>query len=416
MAYVSVNGYDVEHASSLIVYDNLFPEIQHINGKGCVDKYTKTNDIERVTYIDVMRVLPYLPRFRQLGATNNGAYHNSLNEGGFGNAPQSQSYTIPIDLLYDQGVSITRTQAESNAIELKAIIMAQIVKVAGLVINVVTYAKQIEGFFRNGDNFDVALTHAKGNIVEGDILATEIANSVYAYDPSVAGSTANSPTMAFLSANESLNDGIPQIGALTVPSDERQAFISPQLNRLMKAQYMQNASEASARILANGFMNPFNGLESNRIDSRTGICGMYDGVDLFLFNGVTRSFVYVALGISGTADDTANNLPAVRALLNQLTGLIVYGAGTCRGIVGPAVEANINPFQGGVFILPRMKMGVEVLHGASIKALIDGGAALAATWTAANIAMIMNTITFTPIDGVTVTANNILGFNTGTTN
>ena len=51
-------------------------------------------------------------------------------------------------------------------------------------------------------------------------------------------------------------------------------------NRIMKSQYLQNASEASARILANGFMNPFDGRESDRIDSRTGMCGMYDGVDL----------------------------------------------------------------------------------------------------------------------------------------
>ena len=45
MAFVTVKGYDVEHASSLLVYENLFPEIQHINGKGCVDKYTPSSDV-----------------------------------------------------------------------------------------------------------------------------------------------------------------------------------------------------------------------------------------------------------------------------------------------------------------------------------------------------------------------------------
>ena len=44
MAFQAVNGYDVEHASSMLVYENLFPEIQHINGKGAIDKYTKTDD------------------------------------------------------------------------------------------------------------------------------------------------------------------------------------------------------------------------------------------------------------------------------------------------------------------------------------------------------------------------------------
>ena len=39
--FQAVNGYDVEHASSMLVYENLFPVIQHINGIGCIDKYIK---------------------------------------------------------------------------------------------------------------------------------------------------------------------------------------------------------------------------------------------------------------------------------------------------------------------------------------------------------------------------------------
>ena len=417
MAFVAVNGYDVEHASQMLVYENLFPEIQHINGKGCIDKYTKTNDVESVTYIDVMRVLPYLPRFRQLGATNNGAYHNAKNVGGYGNAPQSTHYTVPVDLIYDEGVAITSPQIYANPVALKQVVLAQLVKTAGMAINIITFAKQIEAFFRNGDNFDKALAHDKGSIVAADISAGEIAKAVFAYDPTVAQTDANSAANAFLAANEDLNDGIPEIGALTVPSDERQGFVTPQLNKILKSQYLQNASEAAARILANGFMNPFNAQETNRIDSRTGMCGMYDGVDIFLFNGVTRQFVYIALGVLGTADDSDTDLVAVRGLLDKLTGMIVYGAGTCRGIVGPNVLANQNPYFGGVYILPQMKVGVEVLHGATIKCLVNAGASLAGAWTAANIAAIMNTITFTPIDGVTVTgANAVAGFNDGTTN
>jgi hypothetical protein len=218
-----------------------------------------------------------------------------------------------------------------------------------------------------------------------------------------------------MSANESLNDGIIEIGALTVPTDERQGFITPQLNKLMKSQYLQNASEASARILATGFINPFNNQEGNRIDSRTGMCGMYDSVDLYLWNKVTRKFIYVALGLLGTEDDGAGNKPAVRTLLDKLEGMIVYGAGTVRGIVGPSVEANPNVYYGGVYILPKMKVGVECLHGATIKVLVNAGAELAGAWTSANIAMIMNTVKFTAIDGSVVTGN-MAGFNDGTTN
>lgn len=415
MAFQTLQGFDVEHASSLLVYENLFPEIQHINGKGVIDKYTKTDDVESVTYIDVMRVLPYAPRFRQLGATNNGSFHNQNNEGGFRNAPQSQHYTIPVDLIYDEGVAITSPQIYSNPVALKQVVLAQLVKTAGMSINIITFAKQIEGYFRNGDNFDKAETHQVGSIVAADITADEIAAAVFSYDPTVSATDSTSATSAFQSANEELNDGIPEIGALTVPTDERQAFITPQLNKIMKGQYLQNASEASARILASGFINPFTNQEGNRIDSRTGMCGMYDGVDMYLLNKVTRRFVYVALGISGTTDDTSGKLPTVRGLLDKLEGLIVYGAGTCRGIVGPSVEANPNIYYGGVYILPKMKVGVEVLHGATIKAMVNAGADLAGAWTAANIADIMNTIKFTPIDGKVVKGN-VAGFNDGTTN
>ena len=178
---------------------------------------------------------------------------------------------------------------------------------------------------------------------------------------------------------------------------------------------MQNASDASARILAPGFINPFTQSESARIDSRTGMCGMYDDVDCFLFNKVTRQFVYVALGIAGTTNDADSDRAACRASLDKIGAMIVYGAGTCRGIVGPQVEANPNTYWGGVYILPKMKVGVECLHGATIKLVVDSGASLATAWTAADIAKLMNTLTFTPIDGVTVKGN-VAGFNDGTTN
>ena len=407
MAFVTVNGFDVQHASSLVVYENLFPKIQHINGKGCIDKYTKVDDIHDVTYIDVMRVLPYGPRFRKLGSSNNGKWHNSKNQGGTNNAAQSNKYTIPVDLLYDEGVPVLNSQEYSNPIALKAIVMAQVVQAASLSINVVTFAKQIEGYFRNGDNFDKALAHEKGSVVAADITATEIAKAAFGYSPD----DVNTVTKAFIRANASLNNGIPEIGAFIVPPNERQAFITSDFDALMQGQYVQNASDAAARILATGFINPFNEQKLERIDPETGLCGTYAGVDMFLFYETVRMFVYVALGILGTEDDTRADLVACRTSLDKLSGLIVYGAGTCRGIVGPTVEVNKQPFQQGIFIVPGLKMGVEVLHGGTIKAIVNG------SWTAEEIAKLVNTLEFTPIDGETVRGTNVVaGFNDGTSN
>lgn len=409
MAFVQVNDYDVEHVSNMLAYENLFPAVQHINGKGATDKWTTPKDIESVTYIDIMRVLPYAPEFRQLGAINNGGFANSLNKEGYSNAPQSVHYTVPVNILYDRGIPLTANQDYSNPIALKQIVTDGLVQTVALVINVITFAKQIEGFFRNGDNFDKALTHTVGSIVNTDITDGEVANAIFNYDPAVAGLNAGSPTLAFQNANAKLNNGVKEIGAFVVPMSQRQAFVTAEYNVLLKGQYAQNASEAAARILATGYINPFTG-EQARIDERTGLLGMYDGVDMFMFYDNVKDFVYVALGLSGS-DETK---VAVRGLLDKISGFIVYGGGTCRGFVGPNIEVNKHPFQQGVYMVPRMKMGINVLHGGSIKMIVNAGASLNSGWTKANIATIMNTIAFTPIDGVTVTAGGN-GFNDGTT-
>ena len=381
MAFVTVNGFDVEHASSLLVYDNLLPAIQHINGKGVTDKYTQTKDIESVTLIDVMRVLPYGPRIRQLGSKNNGSWHNKKNQGGVNNAAQSVHYTIPVDLIYDEGVPITNSQDYSNPVNLKTIIMKQLIESAASAINVVTYAKQIEGFFRDSFKDPNAPTSA------------EIAAAVFAYSTSKKADEDGSAPDAFIAANSKLSDGVPEIGAMVIPVSERQAFISNDFDRIMKRQYAGNASEAATKILATGFINPFNGQESVRINESTGLAGIYDGVGMFIMNAVTRKWVQVALGLEVGTDDT------VIALLDKMGAMIVYAGGTVRGIVGPNVEANKHPFQRGVYIVPQMKMGVEVISGKTIKMVVNGG------WTAENITAIATAIEFTPIDGDVVTGN-----------
>lgn len=390
MAYVSLMGYDVEHYSSKLVYENLFPEIQHINGKGVTDKYTPTKDVEKVTLIDVMRILPYAPRFRKLGGTNNGAWHNGQNTG-YNNAPQSEHYTIPVDLIYDEGVAVTKTIADSNPVDLKTIVLTQIVNAAALSINVITFAKQIEGYFR--DSFT-----STGS------TATEVAEAVFAGDSTYPAPTAGSYADAFIAANSELTKGIPTLGAFIVPMEERQAFVTPEFDRVVKRQYMNNASEAATKILATGFINPFTNTEGTRIDVRTGLLGLYDGVGLFMFNNVVKRFTLAALGLNPDNDTTG----AV-ALLDKIRAIVVYANGTVRGIVGPSVEANPNPYYGGVYILPKLKVGVEVLDGHSIKMVVDGG------WTTTNVDTITANIAFTPIDG-TVVKGPSTGFNDGTTN
>ena len=121
--------------------------------------------------------------------------------------------------------------------------MAGIIDSAALAINVITYAKQIEGYFANGENFDKAKTHEKGSIVADDVTAAEIADAAFFYDPAATGTSANSPAMAFLNANASLSEGIPEIGAMYVPADARQGFVTTKFNVLLRSLVAAHADE-----------------------------------------------------------------------------------------------------------------------------------------------------------------------------
>lgn len=419
MALGTINGFSAEEATSKYVYENFFGGIQHINGKGVTDKYTMTDDVRSVNSIDVMRLKPVLPAVRKLGASNNGGFYNKYNTPAQGNSPQSVNYSIPVDLFFDRLIPIAAAQLFLNKTNFEDIVQTEVISAMDWAINLVTFAKQIEGFFRNGDNFDKAKTHSKGSVVGADITDAEIASAIFYSDVA----TPNDSAKAFVKANAALSS-IKELGQFRVPVSARQAFISPAFNAEMKGQYSSNASEAAANINATGFMNPFTQTETKRIDvERTGLCGMYDGVPMFLLFEPDRELIYIYLGILGTANDATTDLVNCRAALDMVQGFIVAGAGTCRGIaIARSISVKEDPYNAqAVNICPLMKMGVDVLHGASIK-MIVGLNTTASTpitaWSKNTIARLVNYLTFTPIDDDGALARTALptyDFNDGTT-
>ena len=104
----------------------------------------------------------------------------------------------------------------------------------------------------------------------------------------------------------------------------------------------------------------------------------------------------------------------------MIGGIIVAGAGTCRGIaIAKSISVREDPYNAqAVNICPLMKMGVDVLHGAPIKLVVNAGASLANAWSKRGIARLINHITFTPIDDDGTLAREALpdyDFNDGTT-
>ena len=332
MALVQKNGFDVEHGTSLVVYENLFPSIKHIEGKGVTSKYVN-GDVAKMDSVDVTRILPKKPNFRTIGAVSNGGFHNTNNANG-GNSPESVHYTVALNHVFDEDTSVAGTQIMETQVAFKEFVNKNITDCFALTLNAFTWATQLYGYIDEADTTAQATP-------SGSKTAAEAFQDVVAL----------------------LADGDMSIGAWNIQPQDCQAFITPTLNAALKSQYATNASEAAAQINATGFINPFNQAEGKRVDYRSGILGIYDGVLLSSINSAEMDLVCEILGL--TASDTTEI-----ALVKLIKGFVVYGGATLRGVAGPQIEVNKDPYHnGGVVFAPLAKFGVAQLSGKSVKAI-----------------------------------------------
>lgn len=330
MALTIENLNIVEGLTHKAFYENLFPKLKHIDGKGVAESFLATTDPKSCNTISVPRVLPVKPNYRTLGASNNGGWKNTKNYNG-GAVIESTTYDIVLNHVFDENTELPYTLVTSNAVTFNNSINSAIVDCFASTLNVFTWASQLYAFFKDNST---------------------VADSVYTYGGSVTASS------AFVDANASLSNGDLSIGALSIPFDKRQAFVSTKLNSAIKAQYATNASDLATMINATGFINPFTQTEDKRVTADTGLCGLYDGVVMTLITTPEYSMVLDCLGASGN----------VKTLLANVEGFIVYGGATIRGVAGPDIEVGTDPYQHGSLVFkPYAKFGVGVLSGKTIK-------------------------------------------------
>lgn len=325
----------VEGLTHKAFYENLFPKLKHINGKGVAESFLATTDPTSCNTISVPRVLPIKPHYRTLGSSNNGGWKNTKNYNG-GSVIESTSFDIVLNHVFDEATSLPYTLVTSNSVVFNQAITSAITDSFASTLNMFTWASQIYAFFR--DN-------------------ASITDSVFVYD----GSTTTA-AKAFCDANASLSNGDISIGALAIPSDKRQAFVSTELNSAIKSQYSTNASDLATMINATGFINPFTQTQAVRVDAETGLCGLYDGVVMTLITTGEWAYVVENLGATGT----------VATLLSYVKGFIVYGGATIRGVAGPDIQvADDNDQYKTLVFKPYAKFGVGVLSGKSIKLIVN---------------------------------------------
>ncbi len=381
MAFTTLNGFDVELASSKVLYEGFTQAIQHIEDRGCTSEYLPEAEVRSVHSIDLARLLPRIPGFRVLGSSLNGGYGNTQNQTLAIPTSQTATFTIPVDMFFDRSTSEYQSQIWANKLNLRNYIQGSIIDQAADTVNMITHAKQWEAFFT--DSFSEEAT------------TEEIATSISAFTDFEDASE------AYITMNSLLDDGVLELGAKAVPPEHRQAFISTAFKSALKLQYKTNASEASNLILASGYINPYTKQPDARVDMKSGYCGIYDGVFMYQFNSYMRKLTYLCLNLTSAA----------QALLDNVHAYVVYGKGTVRGIAGPRIYVNPHPTEGGsVIFAPQMKVGVKVLSGKSIKMCVKGG------FTAANLATIQAGMSFgAPTDAQVVAMFGTGIFNDNTT-
>lgn len=329
MALKFLDNAVIEQATCLAFYENLFPQLKHIEGKGVNQKFLAEGDPTRANSIDIPRVLPIKPHYRTLGASNNGSWKNEENRKG-GKVIESTFYTVALNHVFDEAQSLPYTLISSNAVDFSNAVNSILTDSFAQTLNAFTWASQLYKFFQDNAKVD---------------------DAVFYY----SGSNASS---VFTDANASLSEGDLSIGAAAIPADKRQAFISNSYNSALKSQYSTNAADLAVMINSTGFINPFSQNEDRRVDTRTGLAGIYDGVVMTTITKNEMGYVEEILG----AGDTE------KALLDAICGIIVYGDATIRGVVGPSIQVKEDPAQYATKIFtPYAKFGVGVLSGKTIK-------------------------------------------------
>ena len=331
----------IETATHKAFYENIFPKLKHIDGKGVAESFLATDDPTKCNEISIPRVLPIKPNYRRLGAINgsNAGWLNKNNYNG-GSIIESAYFNVALDYIFDENTELPYTLVTSNDLVFKNAVNSVITDCFAGTLNTITWANQIMKSIE--DMSDVS--------------------EFYVYD-----GTKVTASQAFLDANSDLSNGDLSIGAKSIPYDKRQAFISTNMNKAIKSQYSTNASDLAVMINATGFVNPYTQAESKRVDMSTGLCGLYDGVIMTLWTTSELEDVYVCLGATTKGKETA------LAALKKVQGMIVYGDATIRGVAGVAVEVGEDPSQYKTLVFkPYAKFGVKALSGKSNKLIASG--------------------------------------------
>lgn len=369
MSLFNLTNAQVGKIVSKTVYETLVQDLFHLSGKGLSDKFIPASDADAGA-VDIYVPKPLNNRLRQYGGETNGDWENTGNDEQSlkGKHIKSKRFSVDMTKRYDQNIPITEDEVElTNSTNLTkglvTIAEDQVEKDIAVQLNGATLAEQVYKWLK--DSFADWTEPTEEEIAGAMKIYTATTDRYAAAD-------------AFRYANDAISDGDSNLNAGFFPSDERQGFIRGQFLTDLQKSFTQNASDVVAEINATGFLNPFTQSESKRINLKTGIVGLYDGVPLTRVSGQVFSAMCYYLGVEET-DKTA------RDILAGIVGLICPANATIRGMKPNSFKVIDYQHEQGVVIQPKVKYGIRCLSGKALHGIVTGASWADATKAAASV-------------------------------
>lgn len=321
MATNQINSQSVNILLAKKYKDNYFQSILHRPGKGVTEEFSSDTS---AGYIRVVRALPHGVTGRKLGASTNGGNFRDRNSGDY--VSSSAEYELPLLYVYDGNFDIPEVQQDMLPLN---IVEQEAKNISGEVatqINASTIAAQLAATL-NKD-----LDRTAKYLIKLPETATE-----------------HSSRDALLDAMGLLENGDPDNGVQSFPTDEREIVARPEFyTSLFKSNnIIAGGSNFAQEMLARGAISP-----NTYVDNGMSYKGEFMDAPLYVASKAVWNAAEGWLN-AGSAAVTAGALNGVQAI-------VCAASGTARGVAMPETFKQIPcPIGAGIRIQPLVRWGVE---------------------------------------------------------
>ncbi len=321
-----INNVTLKRILSPKVKENIFQNIIVKPEEAVTEKFSEDTDAAE---IQVLRLLPQAINAREIGATTNGGFYNSLGALESG----TEAYGIQILQTIDQPITIPTNSQDMISIDL---VSGEVKNLSGIVarnVNAMSLAAMLAKNFNNIAGYDQRNSNAAATTL------TEATPSNW-----VTLASNGSYVDAIIDALANLDNGNEAQGIDAYPDDMRAIFIRPTIK----------AAVLKSMVGLYGGTGVFDVLQRGGLDrtakpevATTGYVGEIGNTPVYCLSAVGWSLVEKYLGLTAGA-------------LNNLAAIVCSGVGTGRALAFNNTIKIVDAQAGqGLIIQPKYRFGAE---------------------------------------------------------